>query len=101
MIKRKYGSIIEDEKRIKVSKKKESSRDYRIIQQHDVLTAQGCKLIDHLSYAPGYLGYTSVQAQERLVQATLSLLPLIQGIAGNKDQDDEQHAQDDHQVVML
>jgi len=31
MTERKYDSIIKDIKRIKVSKKKESSRDYRII----------------------------------------------------------------------
>ncbi|XP_063290440.1 zinc finger protein 420-like [Pelobates fuscus] len=50
MTKRKYDSIIEDVKRIKVSKKKESSRDYRIIQRYDVLTVQGCeKLIAPLS----------------------------------------------------
>lgn len=52
MTKRKYDSIIEDVKRIKVSKKKESSRDYRIIQRYDVLTVQGCeKLIKPLSDA--------------------------------------------------
>uniref|UniRef100_A0A8C4RLZ2 Integrase catalytic domain-containing protein n=1 Tax=Erpetoichthys calabaricus TaxID=27687 RepID=A0A8C4RLZ2_ERPCA len=52
MTKRKYDSIIEDVKRIKVSKKKESSRGYRIIQRYDVLTVQGCeKLIEPLSDA--------------------------------------------------
>uniref|UniRef100_A0A8C4SKZ6 Integrase catalytic domain-containing protein n=1 Tax=Erpetoichthys calabaricus TaxID=27687 RepID=A0A8C4SKZ6_ERPCA len=52
MTKRKYDSIIEDVKRIKVSKKKESSRDYRIIQRYYVLTVQGCeKLIEPLSDA--------------------------------------------------
>ncbi|GBM33452.1 KRAB-A domain-containing protein 2 [Araneus ventricosus] len=50
MTKQKYDSIIEDVKRIKVSKKKESSRDYRIIERYDVLTVQGCdKLIEPLS----------------------------------------------------
>ncbi|XP_053545703.1 KRAB-A domain-containing protein 2 [Bombina bombina] len=52
MTKRKYDSIIEDVKRIKVYKNKESSRDYRTIERDDVLTVQGCeKLIEPLSDA--------------------------------------------------
>ncbi|GBM38984.1 hypothetical protein AVEN_271086-1 [Araneus ventricosus] len=52
MTKRKNVSVIEDVKRIKVFKKKESSRDYRIIRRYDVLTVQGCeKLIEPLSDA--------------------------------------------------
>lgn len=50
--KRNYDTIVEVLKRIKVSKKKESSGDYRIIQRYDVLTVQGCKkLIESLSDA--------------------------------------------------
>ncbi|GFT37846.1 KRAB-A domain-containing protein 2 [Nephila pilipes] len=52
MTKQKYDSIIEDVKRIKVSKKKESSRDYRIIERYDVQTIQGSeKLVEPLSDA--------------------------------------------------
>ncbi|GFU11839.1 KRAB-A domain-containing protein 2, partial [Nephila pilipes] len=38
MTKRKYDSIIEDVKRLKDSKKKESSQGYRIVQRYDALT---------------------------------------------------------------
>lgn len=49
MTKREYDSIIEY---VKVSKKKESSQDYRIIQRYDVLIVQGCeKFIEPLSCA--------------------------------------------------
>lgn len=52
MTKQKYDSITEDVKRIKVTKKKESFRDHRIIQRYDVLTVQGCeKFIEPLSDA--------------------------------------------------
>lgn len=50
MTKRRYDSITEDVKRIKVSKKKESSQDYRIIQRYDALIVEGSeKLIKTLS----------------------------------------------------
>lgn len=50
MTKRKYDSIIEDVKRIKIFKKKESPRDYRIIERYDVVTEQGCEtLIEPMS----------------------------------------------------
>lgn len=52
MTKRKYDSIFEDVKRIKIFKKKESSWDYQIIQRYDALIVKGCeKLIDPLSDA--------------------------------------------------
>ncbi|GFS58393.1 hypothetical protein NPIL_419971 [Nephila pilipes] len=57
MTKRKNYSIIEDVKRIKFSKNKESSRDNRVIQRYDVLTVHGCeKLTKPLSDARNVLG---------------------------------------------
>ncbi|GFW46042.1 KRAB-A domain-containing protein 2 [Trichonephila clavipes] len=50
MTKQKYDSMIEDIKRIKISKKKESTRDYRIVERYDVMTIRGCeKLIEPIS----------------------------------------------------
>lgn len=45
LTKRKYDSLIEDVKRIKVSKKKDSSRDYKLIKRYDVLTVKGSDIL--------------------------------------------------------
>jgi len=48
----KCNSVLLTKQKYDSSKKKESSRDYRIIQRYDVLTVQGCeKLIEPLSDA--------------------------------------------------
>lgn len=50
LTKRKYDSIIDDVKRIKIFKKKESPRDYKLIERYDVVTEHGCEtLIEPMS----------------------------------------------------
>lgn len=45
LTKRKYNSLIEDVKRIKLSKKKDSPRDYKIMKRYDILTIQDCETL--------------------------------------------------------